>query len=101
MTLPPFAGLPTWAMFAVALAHFGAGFVLGTLYFRSLWLTARRITDGGNLIATIALGIGRLAALGAVLACASLEGAIPLLVMALGVMVARYTVTRAVRDGTT
>ena len=46
---------------------------------------------------TIALMIGRFALLGGLLTLASLEGALPLLVMALGVFVARTVVMRSVR----
>ena len=42
--------------------------------------------------------IGRFALLGVLLTLASLEGALPLLVMALGVLIARSVVMRRVRE---
>jgi hypothetical protein len=45
---------------------------------------------------TIALMVGRFALLGGLLTMASLEGALPLLAMALGVLVARFVVMRRV-----
>jgi hypothetical protein len=41
--------------------------------------------------------IGRLVLMGGVLTLASLEGALPLLIMALGVLVARFAVMNRVR----
>ena len=79
-------------------AHLAAGIVLGVLYFRSLWWNARRFTGGGRATTTIALMIGRFALLGGLLTLASLEGALPLLVMALGVLIARSVVMRRVRE---
>ena len=84
-------------------AHLAAGFALGVLYFRGLWWSARRFTGacaGGGRATTIALMIGRFALLAGLLTLASLEGALPLLVMALGVLVARSAVMRRVREVT-
>ena len=50
------------------------------------------------LTTTVALMIGRFALLGGLLTLASLEGALPLLVMALGVLIARSAVMRRVRE---
>jgi F1F0 ATPase subunit 2 len=79
-------------------AHLAAGIVLGVLYFRSLWWTACRFTGGGRATTTIALMIGRFVLLGGLLALASLEGALPLLVITLGVLIARFMVMRRVRE---
>ena len=46
----------------------------------------------------IALGLGRFILLGGLLALAALEGALPLLAMALGVLIARPMVMRRVRE---
>ena len=83
-------------------AHLAAGFVLGVLYFRGLWWSARRFTGAcaGRCATTIALMIGRFALLAGLLTLASLEGALPLLVMTLGVLVARSAVMRRVREVT-
>jgi F1F0 ATPase subunit 2 len=97
MRIAAFDMLPAWAgLFGLAV-HLGAGFVLGILYFRSLWWSARRFTGRGSLVATIALMIGRLVLMGGVLTLPSLEGALPLLIMALGVLVARFAVMNRVR----
>ena len=55
---------------------------------------------GGRATTTVALMIGRFALLGGLLALASLEGALPLLVMALGVFIARSAVMRRVGEAT-
>ena len=79
-------------------AHLAAGIVLGVLYFRSLRWTARRFTAGGRATTTLALMIGRFVLLGGLLTLASLEGASPLLVMTLGVLIARFIVMHRVRE---
>jgi F1F0 ATPase subunit 2 len=89
--------LPAWAVLLGLAIHLGAGFGLGLLYFRSLWWSVRRFADRGFLVATIVL-IGRFALIGGVLTLASFEGALPLLAMALGVVIARVAVTSRVRE---
>jgi F1F0 ATPase subunit 2 len=91
-------GLPTWAMLLSLTAHLAAGTILGVIYFRSLWWNARRVTEGGRVATTIAVMIGRFVILGAVLTLASLEGALPLLLMALGVLIARSVVMSDIRE---
>jgi F1F0 ATPase subunit 2 len=93
-----FNGLPTWAMALSVAAHFIAGIMLGIVYFRSLWWNACRFSEGGRVATTIAVMIGRFVLLGLLLTLASLEGALPLLVMALGVLIARSFVTRKIRE---
>jgi F1F0 ATPase subunit 2 len=100
MSTAAFDLVPAWAVLLGLAAHLGAGFALGLLYFRSLWWSARRFADRGNLTATVALMIGRLALMAGVLALASLEGALPLLTMALGVLAARFAVMHGVRGAT-
>lgn len=100
MIFPSFNALPAWAEVVSLVTHLGTGMVLGILYFRGLWWSIRRFFDGGNLVATIALMIGRFVLLGSLMALASLEGALPLLVMALGVLAARAAVIRRVREVT-
>jgi F1F0 ATPase subunit 2 len=94
MTSLYFNGLPIWAMALSLAAHLAAGVVLGMLYFRSVWWNARRFGAGGGLATTIAVMIGRFVVLGGLLTLASLEGALPLLLMALGVLIARSFVMR-------
>jgi F1F0 ATPase subunit 2 len=94
MSILPFHMLPVWGM-AVSLAiHLAAGIGLGIAYFSAVWWNARLFALGGRASTTIALTIGRLVVLGGLLALASLEGALPLLAMALGVLIARPLVMR-------
>jgi hypothetical protein len=91
--------IPACAVLVFAI-HLGVGFGVGILYFRSLWWSARRFAGQGGVATIIALTICRFALIGGVLALASLEGALPLLMMALGVLVARFAVTKEVREAT-
>ncbi|MEJ0069366.1 MAG: ATP synthase subunit I [Pseudomonadota bacterium] len=97
MSFLTFDSLPTWAMLLDLAAHLAAGIGLGALYFRGLWWNARRFARAGHLPSSIALMIGRIALLGGVLVVASLEGALPLLLTALGVLIARPAVMRRVQ----
>jgi F1F0 ATPase subunit 2 len=98
MSIASFATLPAWAVLLGLSAHLGGGFALGILYFRSLWWIVNRFTGRGSLVATIALMIGRFVLIGGVLTLACLEGALPLLAMALGVLIARFAVVNQVRE---
>ena len=89
--------LPGWATVLSLLVHFAAGIVLGAVYFHGLWWNARLFAEGASLKVTIGLLIGRFVILGGLLTLASLEGAMPLLVMALGVLVARFAVMHRLR----
>ena len=98
MSLPSFDALPTWAEIISLTIHLAVGIALGVLYFRGLWWNVRRYTHGGSLLTMIALMIGRFVLLGALLALASLEGALPLLMLALGTLVGRSVVMGRVRE---
>jgi F1F0 ATPase subunit 2 len=98
MNLASFDLVPAWTVLVGPAAHLVVGFGLGILYFRSLWWSARRFAERGSLAAVIALMAGRFAVIGGALALASLEGALPLLTMALGVIVARFAVLKGVRE---
>jgi F1F0 ATPase subunit 2 len=98
MTSLYFNTLPTWAMLLSLTAHLSAGVMLGIVYFRSLWWNARRFTAGGRVATTIAVMIGRFVLLGLLLTLASLEGALPLLLTALGILIARSFVMRKIRE---
>jgi len=98
MSLLSFDSLPALVMLIGLAAHLAAGVVLGVLYFRSLWWNVCRFIGGGRAIATLALMIGRFFLMGASLVFASLEGALPLLALALGVLIARSGVTRKVSE---
>jgi F1F0 ATPase subunit 2 len=89
---------PNWATLLGLAAHLAAGIIVGMLYFRSLWWNARRFTTGGRVSTTIAVMIGRFVILGLLLTLASLEGALPLLLMALGVVIARSVVMHRIKE---
>ena len=84
---------------AVAL-HLVGGIALGALYFGGLWWHARQFGQGGRIGALLAGTAVRFALLGITLWAASLEGAMPLLATALGVLLARAVVMRRVRTST-
>jgi F1F0 ATPase subunit 2 len=98
MSLLSFNTLPGWAALPALAMHLVAGLGLGMLYFRALWWNIRRLTGDGRLVTTIGLMIGRFVLLGGVLALASLEGALPLLATALGVLIGRSIVMRSSRE---
>jgi F1F0 ATPase subunit 2 len=97
MSVLSFDDLPALAMFLSLPAHLAAGIVLGVFYFQSLWWNARLFALGGRAAMTVAVMIGRFALLGGLLTLASLEGALPLLAMAFGVLIARCAVMRRVQ----
>ena len=75
----------------------GGGAAVGALYFGSLWWTTRLFEQAGRLRTLLASMVVRFAVLGGVLLAVSLEGAMPLLATALGVLLARAAVLRRVR----
>lgn len=95
IALLPHFNAPLWVTLLILAAHLAAGLVLGLLYFGSVWWNARQFAAGGRLLRTIGLMLGRFALLGSVLTLASLEGALPLLLTALGVLLARPVVAHA------
>jgi F1F0 ATPase subunit 2 len=98
MSLPSYDELPPWAMLLSLAAHLAVGIMVGTLYFRALWWNTRRLALGGRATTAIALSVGRFVLLGGLLLLASREGALPLLILALGVLLARFVVMRRVRE---
>ena len=98
MNIWAFQMLPVWAMAVSLAAHLVAGIGLGIAYFSAVWWNARLFALGGRASTTIALVIGRLVLLGSFLALASLEGAMPFLAMALGILIARPMVIRSHRE---
>lgn len=76
------------------------GALAGGIHFHGLWWTTRLFAEAGRRTATIMLMLGRLILLGGLLTWASLEGAMPLLLMALGVFAARVVVVRRLREAT-
>ena len=94
MSFPLFDTPPTWAQLLNLAVHLAAGIALGILYFRSLWWNVSRLTGDGRVVTTIALTAGRFVLLGGLLTLASLEGALPLLALALGLFIGRSVVMR-------
>lgn len=92
MNLLSLNDLAAWGMLLAVGAHLVAGIVLGVVYFRSLWWNARLFVLGGPAIAAVACTIGRVVLLVGLLALASLEGVLPLLAIAVGVLTARPVV---------
>ena len=102
MSVTWFNGLPGWNLpgWAVSLglaAHLAAGIGLGACYFGGLWWNACLFASRTRLAAAIGLMVGRIALLAGCLTLASLEGALPLLMMALGVVAARPLVLRGIK----
>lgn len=93
MSTPPFDG-PT--LLALG-AYLVAGILAGILYFTCLWWNARLLAERGRTWMTILLVPGRVVILGGVLTLAAHEGALPLLLMSLGVCIARFAVMRGLR----
>ena len=93
-----FNALPGWAALFDLAIHLVAAVGLGVLYFRGLWWNVRRLTGEGRVTTTVALMIGRFVLLGGLLALASLEGALPLLMVALCVLIGRTIVMRDTRE---
>lgn len=89
-----FGHFPLWGL---GLAHFGVGLGLGILYFRGMWWNIRLFAGERRMTIAIVLGLVRFALLAGVLTAVSREGALPLLLTALGVLIARPIVTRMVR----
>jgi hypothetical protein len=98
MTWLSFSHLSIVAAALSLILHLAAGFGLGLLYFQSLWRNAQFLAAGGGLTTVVVLGLARFILLGGLLALASLEGAPPLLAMALGTLVARRAVMRRVGE---
>lgn len=89
---------PSWFTVASIAVHFGAGLLLGILYFYGVWWNARLFASGGRVGTSILVMLSRIALLVIVLTLASFEGALPLLVMALGVLLGRFIVMRRLRN---
>jgi F1F0 ATPase subunit 2 len=91
MTWLAFADFP-WVMALRLILHLAAGFGLGLLYFEGVWWNVRLLASGGRAAAAVILGLGRFVLLGGLLTLAAREGALPLLALALGVLIARPAV---------
>ncbi len=93
-----FTPLPDWALVVGLAAHLAGGLGLGVLYFGSLWWNARMLAGSGRLGTVMAFTVARFTLLGGILTLVSLEGAMPLLMTMLGVLVARSAVLRRARE---
>jgi F1F0 ATPase subunit 2 len=77
--------------------HLLGGMILGALYFSSLWWNTRLFERAGQISLLVGSMAARFLLLGGVLTAASLEGAMPLLATALGLLLARTAVLRRTR----
>ncbi len=92
MSFWSFESLPPWAMALSLAAHLAVGMALGVAYFCALRQNARLFASGRHMATAVALTIGRFGLLSVVLALASFDGALSLLVTTLGVLIARSAV---------
>jgi hypothetical protein len=97
MSMADFAHQPGWALL-VSVSHLAAGTGFGLLYFHAMWRSVRFLAGGTALKAAVIAMAARFAILSGVLVLTSLEGAVPLLATALGVMAGRFLVIRGVRS---
>ena len=98
MSMPSFTDLPAWAMALSLAVHLAVGVAIGVVHFRSVWSTAQRFSSGGGATTVIVSTMLRLAVVGGLLTVASLQGALPLLVMACGILIGRSAVMRTVGE---
>ncbi len=85
--IPGFGHLPSWAIVPALLLHLAAGFGIGRIYFHGVWRTAQSFTR--RPAAAIGWTLLRFGLLAGVLTVTALEGALPLLSAALGIVLAR------------
>jgi F1F0 ATPase subunit 2 len=90
----------TWLTAALLGLEFAAGIGLGLIFFGTLWWATQRLCTDGHPVLVITLMIGRFALLGGMLYLASQAGALPLLAVAGGILLARALVLRRVRAAT-
>lgn len=90
-----FDHLPLWAKIPDGLLHLALGFGIGRLYFHAIWRSAQAFT--GHPAKAIAGTLLRFVLLGCVLGATAFEGALPLLLTALGIFLARPGALRRAR----
>jgi F1F0 ATPase subunit 2 len=98
MNFIAFNTLPVWAVLLGLGVHFVVGLMFGALYFGTLWWNTRIFSLTGHAKTAATLMIGRFLLLGGLLMLTSLEGALPLLATALGVLLGRAVVMRRLRQ---
>ena len=91
------AMLPALPMLLALAAYLLVGVLLGLVYFSALWWNVQLMGRRGRKAAAIGLMLGRLALMIGLLGLASRDGALPLLLMALGVLIGRAIVMRRLR----
>lgn len=82
-----------------AAAFLALGFAAGTLFFALLRWNAALYTRGGAPVPAVAIQLVRLAAVAGLLALVALHGALPLLLTAMGLLIARPIVLRVLAGG--
>ena len=80
-------------------AFLALGFAAGTLFFALLRWNAALYMRGGAPVLAVAIQLVRLSALAGVLALVALHGALPLLLTAAGLLIARPIVFRVLAGG--
>jgi len=86
--------LPTIPVFLGWAAWLALGVLLGGIYFHMLRRSVDLLVDGKSTFKAILFTLGRFALVGAGLALASLQGAVPLLLAAAGLLIGRQLVMR-------
>ncbi|CAN5678223.1 hypothetical protein BH11PSE1_BH11PSE1_13110 [soil metagenome] len=94
MSLLPFDVLPVWARLLSLALNLLVGAGLGAIHFGGLRRAAEMITGERSVLRILGLLIGRWVLLGAGLALGAVQGGGPVVVMALGVLVARHVIVR-------
>jgi N-ATPase, AtpR subunit len=88
-----FGSLPDFLKLPDLLLHLVLGIGIGRLYFYGVWRSANAFQD--SLSAALMLTALRFGLLAVALAAIAFEGALPLLVTALGILTARHFALRA------
>lgn len=74
------------------------GLSVGAAYFAAMWRSAELFAAGGRMILGLALSVGRFAMILGVLGGVAIQfGALPLLMTALGIVIARFMAVRRVK----
>jgi N-ATPase, AtpR subunit len=90
-----FASLPDYLKLPDLLLHLALGFGVGRLYFYGVWQSANIFQD--SISAALMWTALRFGLLAVALLAIALEGALPLLVTALGILTARHVALRAMQ----
>jgi F1F0 ATPase subunit 2 len=86
--------MPELSPRAGAALGLGVGLVAGGAYFASLWWNTQLYLAGGRALLAIALQVARFALLLGAMAALAFLGALPLLMGAVGLLIARTLVVR-------